>query len=102
MMGHGALGLQIIIKRQRATIEKLKVDNAMLKREISAYGKDAAIFTELTKQHMNHAQDEADKHSRSIELERRRLEELEKQLALATSRVRRQPLPASLDALFLM
>lgn len=73
----------------------------MLKREIAAYGKDAAIFTELTKQHMNHAQDEADKHSRSIELERRRLEELEKQLALATSRVRSQPLPPS-RGLFLM
>jgi hypothetical protein len=45
-----------VIKRQRGTIDKLKIDNTMLKREISAYGKDAAIFTELTKAHMNHAQ----------------------------------------------
>lgn len=80
---------QNIIKRQRATIEKLKSENDQLKEELSRSSNttDTTTFTQRTLKEMHKLQDEADQYTRKIEVERRRLEEIEKQAGLAGTKV---------------
>mmetsp|Transcript_22591 Transcript_22591/g.31476 ORF Transcript_22591/g.31476 Transcript_22591/m.31476 type:complete len:541 (-) Transcript_22591:280-1902(-) len=76
---------QGIIRRQRATIDKVKLDNESLNREIALY-KEGGTLSLANQKAMTDLQDEADVHLRKIEVERRRLEELDKQLHLAASK----------------
>jgi hypothetical protein len=67
---------QTIIKRQRATIDKLKHENEKISREISGFpGQEGSMLLSVkTQQNITFYQDEADSHGRKIDLERRRLE----------------------------
>mmetsp|Transcript_31470 Transcript_31470/g.72347 ORF Transcript_31470/g.72347 Transcript_31470/m.72347 type:complete len:561 (+) Transcript_31470:109-1791(+) len=72
---------QSIIKQQRRAIEKLKSENETLKEQLALESRgmmqpnDAA-----TQAHMARLQDQADLYTRKIEIEKRRLEEMEKHI----------------------
>uniref|UniRef100_A0A7S0SDG4 ODAD1 central coiled coil region domain-containing protein n=1 Tax=Mantoniella antarctica TaxID=81844 RepID=A0A7S0SDG4_9CHLO len=79
------------IRRQRQAIEKLKEDNASLKTELAMELKDAALApppnvqAEITK-----LQDTADLYTRKIEIERRRVEDLDHHLQLSDLKILEQ------------
>mmetsp|Transcript_2665 Transcript_2665/g.3018 ORF Transcript_2665/g.3018 Transcript_2665/m.3018 type:complete len:559 (-) Transcript_2665:802-2478(-) len=78
---------QVIIRRQRATIEKLKNDNISLKNEIAGHEADTAPVSTAIQKEMAKLQDLADGYTRKMEIERRRLEEIEQQCNLAAVKV---------------
>ena len=79
------------IRRQRQTIEKLKADNQALKNELAMELKDASLApppsvqAEITK-----LQDLADLFTRKIEIERRRVEDLDHHLQLSELKILEQ------------
>lgn len=74
---------QAVIRKQRTTMDKLKKDNETLKEELALETKQAmasnssAAAAEIAK-----LQDQADTYTRKIEMEKRRIEELDKQIEL--------------------
>ncbi|KAK3273593.1 Outer dynein arm protein 1 [Cymbomonas tetramitiformis] len=84
---------QSIIKRQRATIEKLKLDNSSLKAELSLENDTVEVSAQSTAEFQRELiklHDCADHYTRKIEMERRRLEEIEKQSRVAATKIREE------------
>lgn len=78
---------QNIIKRQRAAIEKLKQDSAALKEELAMESKDDLAPASMSvQQQISKLQDLADTYTKKIELEKRRVEELEAQTSMCVAK----------------
>ena len=76
------------IRRQRQTIDKLKFDNSQLKNELSEELKDASLNpAPSTQAEILRLADFADLYTRKIEMERRRVEELDQHLALSDAKI---------------
>ena len=76
------------IRRQRQTIDKLKFDNSQLKNELSEELKDASLNpAPSTQAEILRLADFADLYTRKIEIERRRVEELDQHLALSDAKI---------------
>mmetsp|Transcript_37188 Transcript_37188/g.91938 ORF Transcript_37188/g.91938 Transcript_37188/m.91938 type:complete len:559 (-) Transcript_37188:205-1881(-) len=79
------------IRRQRQTIEKLKADNQALKNELAMELKDASLAPNPTVQsEITKLQDMADLFTRKIEIERRRVEDLDHHLQLSDLKILEQ------------
>ena len=79
------------IRRQRQTIEKLKFDTDQLKTELSAQREDAnSAPGPRARDEIMRLGDFADLYTRKIEMERRRVEELEQHLALSDAKILEQ------------
>ena len=78
---------QAIIKRQRLVIDKIKVENEKLQAEYNMKTQDDKLITPQLHKHLLYLQDQADIFSRKIELERRRLDELEQAAQLAETKM---------------
>ena len=71
---------QQVLRRQRANIEKLKGDNQQLKEELALEKKHSKVHENVSAQaQISKLQDTGDIYTRKIELEKRRIEELDKQ-----------------------
>ncbi len=71
---------QNIIKRQRQAIEKIKKENERLKEQLAAESQSGSSQSENSSLgNIALMQEQCEQYQRKIELERRRLEELEKQ-----------------------
>jgi len=78
---------QSTIRRQRATIEQLKADNSKLKEQLQLETKSGIKApTPQEQQEISRLHDLADTYTRKIELEKRRLEELDQAEALAAAK----------------
>ena len=76
------------IRRQRQTIDKLKFENSELKSNLSMELKDASLNpAPSTQAEIMRLGDFADLYTRKIEMERRRVEELEQHLAISDARI---------------
>ena len=74
-----------MIRRQRAAIEKLKLDNAMLKAELALESRDKLGAPSLSsQQQISKLQDLAEIYSRKIDSEKHHVEELERAFTEAT------------------
>ena len=72
---------QSILAKQRGTIEKLKGDNQQLKEELQLEKKHSKAHQNVSAQaQISKLQDTGDVYTRKIELEKRRIEELDKQM----------------------
>eukprot|EP00753_Platysulcus_tardus_P000813 PLAT10730.2.p1 GENE.PLAT10730.2~~PLAT10730.2.p1 ORF type:complete len:579 (-),score=344.83 PLAT10730.2:133-1869(-) len=82
---HGAVHLQ------RAAIEKLKKDNELLKQELSLESRQSKMTqsTSATEQ-IARLQDQGDAYTRKIEVEKRRIAELDKQVAMLKRSIQEQ------------
>eukprot|EP00898_Chlorokybus_atmophyticus_P003124 jgi/Chlat1/3812/Chrsp26S04049 len=70
---------QVVIRRQRTAIEKLKEDNASLKSQLALETRgDSSTPSASIQQELSRLQDMADAYTRRLDTERRTLEELEK------------------------
>ena len=79
------------IRRQRQTIEKLKQDNQALKNELAVELKDASLAPSPSVQaEITKMQDMADLYTRKIEIERRRVEDLDHHLQLSDLKILEQ------------
>jgi chromosome segregation ATPase len=82
---------QNVIRKQRTTIDKLKRDNETLKEELALETKQAmqsnssAAAAQIAK-----LQDQADTYTRKIEMEKRRIDELDKQIAIMQKNILEQ------------
>ena len=82
---------QSILAKQRGTIEKLKGDNQQLKEELSLQRKHAKLYDNVSAQaQISKLQDAGDMYTRKIEVEKRRIEELDKQMELMHKKIREQ------------
>ena len=82
---------QVHIKRQRAIIDKLKEENDALKGELSAeLDAPGALPTPNVNAEIIRLTDFADLYTRKIEMERRRVEELDQHLALSEAAIIQQ------------
>ena len=76
------------IRRQRKTIDKLKFDNIKLKTELEAQREDQnSVPSPNAQAEIVRLRDFADLYTRKIEMERRRVEELDQQLALSDAKI---------------
>lgn len=79
------------IRRQRQTIDKLKFDNTQLKTELkSTQSEDARAPGRHQHAEIMRLGDFADLYTRKIEMERRRVEELDQHLALSDAKILEQ------------
>jgi len=79
---------QSILAKQRGTIEKLKGDNQQLKEELSLQRKHAKLYDNVSAQaQIAKLQDTGDMYTRKIELEKRRIDELDKQMQLMHKKI---------------
>eukprot|EP00242_Pyramimonas_sp_CCMP2087_P016393 CAMPEP_0198197548 /NCGR_PEP_ID=MMETSP1445-20131203/1131_1 /TAXON_ID=36898 /ORGANISM="Pyramimonas sp., Strain CCMP2087" /LENGTH=540 /DNA_ID=CAMNT_0043866861 /DNA_START=245 /DNA_END=1867 /DNA_ORIENTATION=- len=78
---------QAIIKRQRQVIDKIKMENEKLQTEYNSKTQEDNLITPQLHKHLLYLQDQADIFSRKIELERRRLDELDQACQLAHSKM---------------
>ena len=81
---------QNVIRRQRAAIDKLKADNLALKQELALETRADFVAPPHVQDEITRLQDEADSYTRKIELERRRVEELEKTIGVLTMKAMEQ------------
>lgn len=76
---------QQVLRRQRANIDKLKGDNQQLKEELALEKKHSRVHANVSAQaQISKLQDTGDIYTRKIELEKRRIEELDKQVRPTT------------------
>lgn len=79
---------QQILANQRATIEKLKEDNEQLKEELSLERRHAKVYDSVSAQaQIAKLQDTGDMYTRKIELEKRRIQELDKQMEMMHKKI---------------
>jgi len=72
---------QAVLRNQRGMIDKLKTDNDQLKEELQLERKHAKVYDSVSAQaQIAKLQDTGDMYTRKIELEKRRIEELDKQM----------------------
>jgi len=76
------------LRKQRATIEKLKGDNEQLKEELQVERKHAKLYDSVSAQaQLAKLQDTGDMYTRKIELEKRRIEELDRQMEIMHKKI---------------
>ncbi|KAL1504879.1 hypothetical protein AB1Y20_008649 [Prymnesium parvum] len=76
------------LRKQRATIEKLKTDNEQLKEELQVERKHAKLYDSVSAQaQIAKLQDTGDMYTRKIELEKRRIEELDRQMEIMHKKI---------------
>jgi len=72
----------------RATIDKLKADNAQLKEDLQLERKHVKAFDSVSAQaQITKLQDAGDMYTRKIEMEKRRIEDLDKQMTIMQGRI---------------
>ncbi len=72
----------------RSTIDKLKNDNEQLKEELQLERKHAKVYDSVSAQaQIAKLQDTGDMYTRKIELEKRRIEELDKQMEIMHKKI---------------
>jgi len=77
-----------VLRNQRATIDKLKTDNEQLKEELSLERRHAKVYDSVSAQaQIAKLQDTGDMYTRKIELEKRRIEELDKQMDMMQKKI---------------
>jgi len=76
------------LRKQRATIDKLKNDNEQLKEELHVERKHAKLYDSVSAQaQIAKLQDTGDMYTRKIELEKRRIEELDRQMEIMHKKI---------------
>jgi len=79
---------QQLLANERATIEKLKEDNDQLKEELSLERRHAKVYDSVSAQaQIAKLQDTGDMYTRKIELEKRRIQELDKQMEIMHKKI---------------
>jgi len=79
---------QAVLRNQRNMIEKLKTDNEQLKEELSVEQRHAKVYDSVSAQaQIAKLQDTGDMYTRKIELEKRRIEELDKQMEIMHKKI---------------
>jgi len=79
---------QTHLRKQRATIDKLKGDNEQLKEELQVERKHAKLYDSVSAQaQIAKLQDTGDMYTRKIELEKRRIEELDRQMEIMHKKI---------------
>jgi len=79
---------QSVLRKQRATIDKLKADNQQLKEDLQLERKHAKVYDSVSAQsQIAKLQDAGDMYTRKIELEKRRIEELDKQMEIMHKKI---------------
>ena len=79
---------QAVLRNQRATIDQLKGDNEQLKEELQLEKKHAKVYDSVSAQaQIAKLQDTGDMYTRKIELEKRRIEELDKQMEIMHKKI---------------
>ena len=73
--------------RQRATMDKLKSENAKLKDDLLLENKFGVAHSTAATTQIAKLQDQADMFTRKIEMEKRRVAELDKQTALMNQKI---------------
>mmetsp|Transcript_28818 Transcript_28818/g.35017 ORF Transcript_28818/g.35017 Transcript_28818/m.35017 type:complete len:526 (-) Transcript_28818:1065-2642(-) len=83
--------MQLTNSKQRGQIEKLKADNSKLKDELLLENKYSALpANPAATAQIQKLQDQADMYTRKIELEKRRVAELDKQIAIMNVKIMEQ------------
>jgi len=79
---------QAVLRNQRGMIDKLKGDNEQLKEELNLERKHAKVYDSVSAQaQIAKLQDTGDMYTRKIELEKRRIEELDKQMEIMHKKI---------------
>jgi chromosome segregation ATPase len=79
---------QGVLRDQRVMIDKLKSDNDQLKEELTLERKQAKVYDSVSAQaQIAKLQDTGDMYTRKIELEKRRIEELDKQMEVMHKKI---------------
>jgi len=77
-----------VLRNQRNMIDKLKGDNDQLKEELNVERKHAKVYDSVSAQaQIAKLQDTGDMYTRKIELEKRRIEELDKQMEIMHKKI---------------
>eukprot|EP00736_Rhodelphis_marinus_P009779 Rmarinus@m.17933 len=80
-----------ILRKQRNAIEKLKRDNEALREELAMESRHAKISSSLkASDEIARLQDQADNYTRKLEVEKRRLDELDKQIKIMEQKILEQ------------
>jgi len=79
---------QAVLSNQRTMIDKLKSDNEQLKDELQLEKRHAKVYDSVSAQaQIAKLQDTGDMYTRKIELEKRRIEELDKQMEIMHKKI---------------